>query len=81
VNEAQSEYNLIIAGFLPTYLINMSNSQSLLGINELLYSGGLRSYLGNSKFSETNGVQWQEIQALKFKEECETTLNQNNIST
>ena len=77
VNEAQAKHNLVTAGFLPTYLINMSNSQSLLGINELLYSGGLRSYLGNSKFSETNGVQWQEIQALKFKEDCETTLNQN----
>jgi hypothetical protein len=41
VNEAQTEYNLILAGFLPTELMK----QNSIGIGELLYSGGLRSYL------------------------------------
>lgn len=51
VNEAQTEYNLIIAGFLPTNFISMTNSQALLGINELLYGGGLRSYLESVQYS------------------------------
>ncbi len=50
VSEAQSEYNLILAGFLPTnIIIKSSDSQSLVGIDELLYPGGLRGYLENLK--------------------------------
>jgi uncharacterized protein YjbI with pentapeptide repeats len=41
VNEAQAEYHLILAGFLPTSLIHGDK----VGINQLLYAGGLRSYL------------------------------------
>ncbi len=41
VNEAQLEYNLILAGFLPASLIERDK----VGINQLLYGGGLRSYL------------------------------------
>lgn len=77
VNEAQTEYNLIMAGFLPTNRIDISNGKASVSINELLYSGGLRSYLEGSKSSETNGFQWQEIQTLKPKEERGTTFNQN----
>jgi len=48
VTEAENEYNLIFAGFLPTELIKLEaegNYQVELGINELLYGGGLRDYL------------------------------------
>jgi hypothetical protein len=45
VHEAQTEYNLIIAGFLQTEIIDLSNGKASVGIDKLLYSGGLRSYL------------------------------------
>jgi tetratricopeptide (TPR) repeat protein len=45
VSEAQAEYNLILAGFLPTNMITSAAGKALVGIDELLYSGGLRSYL------------------------------------
>lgn len=52
VNEAQPEYNLIFAGFLPTNLIKVSFGKFSCGIDELLYSGGLRSYLEYLKLSQ-----------------------------
>jgi len=45
VSEAQAEYNLILAGFLPTNMITSTAGKALVGIDELLYAGGLRSYL------------------------------------
>ncbi|WP_026104002.1 tetratricopeptide repeat protein [Anabaena sp. PCC 7108] len=54
VSEAQAEYNLILAGFLPTNMIKSAASKALVGIDELLYSGGLRSYLEICKFSQPN---------------------------
>jgi len=45
VSEAQTKYNLIHAGFLPTNRIDVSNSEASVGIYELLYAGGLQSYL------------------------------------
>jgi hypothetical protein len=45
VNEAQAKYNLIMAGFVPTKIIEVSNGKASVGIDELLYSGGLQSYL------------------------------------
>ncbi|TAE59784.1 MAG: tetratricopeptide repeat protein [Nostocales cyanobacterium] len=52
VSEAQTEYNLILAGFLPTNMITSVNGKALVGIDELLYSGGLRSYLEVCKLSQ-----------------------------
>jgi hypothetical protein len=52
VSEAQSEYHLIMAGFMPTKLIELSNGKASFAINELLYAGGLRSYLDNLSSSE-----------------------------
>ena len=48
VSEAQTEYNLIMAGFLPTFAIDVSNlsyGKASVTIDELFYAGGLRSYL------------------------------------
>jgi superfamily I DNA and RNA helicase len=47
VSEAQAEYSLIHAGFLPTNLIDRLplHRPVELGIHQLLYCGGLRQYL------------------------------------
>jgi WD40 repeat protein len=49
VNFLQPEYNLILAGFIPTNIIKVSQGEALVGIDELLYGGGLRSYLESLK--------------------------------
>ncbi|MGM3305035.1 tetratricopeptide repeat protein [Anabaena sp. WFMT] len=54
VSESQNEYNLILAGFLATNMIKSINGKALVGINELLYSGGLRCYLESLASSETD---------------------------
>jgi tetratricopeptide (TPR) repeat protein len=45
VNEAQTEYNLFLAGFLPTQMIKLRTGKISFGIEQLLYIGGLRPYL------------------------------------
>ncbi len=45
VNEAQSKYNLVLAGFLPTEMIKLRTGKISFGIEQLFYAGGLRSYL------------------------------------
>jgi uncharacterized protein YjbI with pentapeptide repeats len=54
VNEAQGEYNFIMAGFRPTNMIDVSNGQASIQINQLLYSGGLRCYLESLRPSGSN---------------------------
>lgn len=45
LSEAQTEYHLVMAGFLPTYLIKLKDNNTSLNIRDLFYSGGLRSFL------------------------------------
>ncbi|MFN6569156.1 tetratricopeptide repeat protein [Dendronalium sp. ChiSLP03b] len=45
VNEAQSEYHLFLAGFLPTRMIKLKTGRISFGIDQLLYGGGLWCYL------------------------------------
>ncbi|MDP5338253.1 MAG: hypothetical protein NWQ28_06720, partial [Nodularia sp. (in: cyanobacteria)] len=45
VNEAQPEYHLFLAGFLPTKMIKLRTGKISFGINQLLYGGGLWCYL------------------------------------
>ena len=45
VSEAQTEYHLIMAGFLPTNMIEVKNDEASVKIKQLLYGGGLKSYL------------------------------------
>lgn len=45
VNEAQSEYHMVLAGFLPTEMIKLRTGKISFGIEQLFYSGGLRCYL------------------------------------
>ncbi|MBD2345200.1 hypothetical protein [Anabaena subtropica] len=59
VNESQNEYNLISAGFLPTNMVKINNNSGVasFGINELLYCGGLYSYLKSLTSSKRVGYQ------------------------
>ncbi len=45
VNEAQSKYNMVLAGFLPTQMIKLRTGKISFGIEQLFYAGGLRCYL------------------------------------
>ncbi|MFQ4143455.1 tetratricopeptide repeat protein [Chlorogloeopsis sp. ULAP02] len=45
VNEAQPEYHLFLAGFLPTQMIKLKTGRISFGIEQLLYGGGLQCYL------------------------------------
>lgn len=45
LNHRQPEYNLVMAGFLPTSLIKKDYNKLSFTIDELLYFGGLYSYL------------------------------------
>ncbi|MBD2294472.1 tetratricopeptide repeat protein [Anabaena sphaerica FACHB-251] len=54
VSEAETKYNLILAGFLPTDIITSADGKALVGIDELLYSGGLRCYLESLASSEVD---------------------------
>ncbi|MBW4566183.1 MAG: tetratricopeptide repeat protein [Mojavia pulchra JT2-VF2] len=45
IHEAQSEYHLFLAGFLPTRMIKLKTGRIAFGIEQLLYGGGLRCYL------------------------------------
>jgi tetratricopeptide (TPR) repeat protein len=45
VNEAQSEYHLFLAGFLPTSMIKLKTGKISFGIEQILYGGGLQCYL------------------------------------
>ncbi|MTJ11299.1 tetratricopeptide repeat protein [Anabaena sp. UHCC 0187] len=54
VSEAQSEYNLILAGFLPTNIIKSAGVKAFVGIDELLYAGALRGYLESLTSSDAD---------------------------
>ncbi|AFZ03465.1 tetratricopeptide repeat protein [Calothrix sp. PCC 6303] len=45
VHEAQSQYHMILAGFLPTAMIKLRTGRISFGIEQLLYGGGLSCYL------------------------------------
>jgi tetratricopeptide (TPR) repeat protein len=54
VNEAQSAYHLLLAGFLPTRMIKLKTGKISFGIEQLLYGGGLRCYLEQLKASNNH---------------------------
>lgn len=51
VTEAQTEYHLFLAGFLPTKMIKLKRGKIYFGIDKLLYGGGLLPYLEGLKKS------------------------------
>ncbi|MGI8503996.1 MAG: tetratricopeptide repeat protein [Hassallia sp.] len=52
VNEAQPEYHLFVAGFLPTQMIKLKTGRISFGIEQLLYGGGLFGYLEQLQSAE-----------------------------
>jgi len=53
-SETEKEYGLIVAGFLPMNMIKSIGDKTLVGIDELLYPGGLRGYLENLSFYDAD---------------------------
>jgi len=59
VSEAQSEYHLFLAGFLPTRMIKLKTGKISFGIEQLLYGGGLWCYLEQLQSSLNNSSRQQ----------------------
>jgi tetratricopeptide (TPR) repeat protein len=59
VSEAQSEYHLFLAGFLPTRMIKLKTGKISFGIDQLLYGGGLWCYLEQLQSSLNNSSRQQ----------------------
>lgn len=53
VSEDRQVYHAVMAGFAPTNTIEIHQEQANLGIADLLYAGGLRSYLESFKTEPT----------------------------
>ncbi|UKO98530.1 tetratricopeptide repeat protein [Nostoc sp. UHCC 0870] len=60
VHEAQSEYHLLLAGFLPTRMIKLKTGSISFGIDQLLYAGGLYCYLEQLQSTNNNYVVQQK---------------------
>ncbi|AFY31530.1 tetratricopeptide repeat protein [Calothrix sp. PCC 7507] len=77
VNEAQPEYHLFLAGFLPTKMIKLKTGRISFGIEQLLYGGGLRCYLEQLQ-SAKNGDSYhkQSIQPLSVIENGNNLLDE-----
>ncbi|MHC5939091.1 tetratricopeptide repeat protein [Nostoc sp.] len=79
VNEAQPKYNLVSAGFLPTSMIDVTNSTASLGIDALLYISGLHSYI-SSLNSPKDKVILPANEFTKDKVENEQTEDKKDIN-
>ncbi|WP_228037240.1 tetratricopeptide repeat protein, partial [Cuspidothrix issatschenkoi] len=53
-SDTEKEYGLIVAGFLPTNMIKSVDDKTLVGIDELLYPGGLCGYLESLSFYDAD---------------------------
>ncbi|MBW4571178.1 MAG: tetratricopeptide repeat protein [Tolypothrix carrinoi HA7290-LM1] len=60
VNEAQPEYHLFVAGFLPTQMIKLKTGRISFGIEQLLYGGGLYCYLEQLQSGENHHFSKQQ---------------------
>ncbi|GAX40431.1 TPR repeat-containing protein [Tolypothrix sp. NIES-4075] len=60
VNEAQPEYHLFVAGFLPTQMIKLKTGRISFGIEQLLYGGGLFGYLEQLQSAENHHFSKQQ---------------------
>ncbi|MBW4683684.1 MAG: tetratricopeptide repeat protein [Komarekiella atlantica HA4396-MV6] len=78
VNEAQSEYHLFLAGFLPTRMIKLRTGKISFGIDQLLYGGGLWCYLDQLQSSINYNSSRQEPLISKSHLSQETPSKQTN---
>lgn len=76
VNEAQPEYHLFFAGFLPTQMIKLRTGKISFGVEQLLYGGGLRCYLEQlESFTHLNSYN-QKSSIEKYKPQQELSYQQ-----
>lgn len=80
VDEAQSEYNLILAGFLPTNMISINCEAVSLGISSLLYASGLHSYLSSLNTSQSRDTLQDDTMAkLQQNDKANTQQTEDYI--
>ncbi|MEH2078859.1 MAG: tetratricopeptide repeat protein [Nostoc sp.] len=77
VSEAQSEYHLFLAGFLPTQMIKLKTGKISFGIEQLLYGGGLWCYLEQLQ-SSINNFSQQQPPIYKYLPKQETLSKPTN---
>ncbi|NDJ22485.1 tetratricopeptide repeat protein [Nostoc sp. B(2019)] len=78
VSEAQSEYHLFLAGFLPTRMIKLRTGKISFGIDQLLYGGGLWCYLEQLQSSINYNSSRQEPLISKYPLPQETPSKVTN---
>ncbi|MEH2331101.1 tetratricopeptide repeat protein [Nostoc sp.] len=80
VSEAQSEYHLFLAGFLPTQMIKLKTGKISFGIEQLLYGGGLWCYLEQLQ-SSINSSSRQQLPIYKYlpKQEILSKLTNKRV--
>ena len=74
IKESQEKYTLIAAGFLPTNLIQRNGKQATLKIDDLLYSGGVQSYLDflqTDRVTDTKEAQTHYMEGKRYYEQKE----------
>jgi len=76
VNEAQPEYHLFLAGFLPTQMIKLKTGKISFGINQLLYGGGLLCCLEQLQSSTSDNSYRQKSQTYQHNPRQEATPKQ-----
>ncbi|MCF2148664.1 tetratricopeptide repeat protein [Desmonostoc muscorum LEGE 12446] len=81
VSEAQSEYHLFLAGFLPTRMIKLKTGKISFGIDQLLYGGGLFCYLEQLQSSGNQNYFTQQPPIDKYlpKQETPPKLANNHL--
>ncbi|MDY6806534.1 MAG: tetratricopeptide repeat protein [Cyanobacteriota bacterium] len=77
INESTPEYRPILAGFMPSEHFPMERGESSVGINDLLYGGGLQIYLENLSSAEGHGL-FIPI-PKKQQEEEETSIKSQDV--
>ncbi|MEC4803349.1 MAG: hypothetical protein SAJ12_19320 [Jaaginema sp. PMC 1079.18] len=61
---SQAESAVIFAGFLPTNLLKRHQTEGFVGIQDLLYGGGLKSYLESLPHTQPQKIDLQETASL-----------------
>ncbi|MEH2070782.1 MAG: tetratricopeptide repeat protein [Nostoc sp.] len=83
VSEAQSEYHLFLAGFLPTRMIKLKTGKISFGIDQLLYGGGLFCYLEQLQSSVNHNYSSQQPPISKYpsKETLSQSINNHLLKS
>lgn len=80
VSEAQPEYHLFLAGFLPTQMIKLRTGSISFGIEQLLYGGGLWCYLEQLQAAKYNsGRQLSTVYKYQPKADITPELTKNQL--